>query len=83
MPVGKQQVIIERRLLAHPHVERFVHHEKAHLVGELQQFRRGRIVAGANGVAAHFLKHFELPLQRSYIDGRAQGAQDRDDRRRR
>ena len=65
VPVGEEQVEVERRLLPLPEVERFVHHEKAHPVGQLEQLGRGRIVAGADGVAAHLPQRLELPLERA------------------
>ena len=63
------------RLVLAPGVERFIQDQEAHLVGEVEQFGRGRIVAGADGVAAHVAEHLELPLQGADIDGGAQGAE--------
>ena len=42
-----------------PGVGEFVHHQQAHAVAEVQQFRCRRIVGAADGVAAHLLKHFQ------------------------
>ena len=75
VPVVEQQVIIVLRLAAFPAVERFVHHHHAQAVAQIEQFRRGRIVAGADGVAAHFLQDLNLPLQRAGVDGRAERAE--------
>ena len=52
-----------------------IHHQQAHAVGEFEQFRRGRIVAGADGIHAHRLHDFQLPLQGTAIDGGAQRSQ--------
>ena len=48
-----------------PAIKRFIHHHEAHAVAQIQQLRRGRIVAGANGVDAHLAQDFQLPLQRA------------------
>ena len=58
-----------------PHVEGLVHHEQAHAVRQFEQLRRGRIVAGADGVHAHPLHDLQLPLQRAAIDGGAERSQ--------
>ena len=58
-----------------PHVEGFVHHQQAQPVAELEQFRRGRIVAGADGVDAQPFHDLELPFGGAAVDGRAQRAQ--------
>ena len=58
-----------------PHVEGFVHNEQAHAVGEFEQFGRGRVVAGADGVDAHRLHDFELALQGAAVDGGAERAE--------
>ena len=63
VPVVEQQMIIVLRLAVFPAVERFVHHHHAQAVAQIEQFRRGRIVAGADGVAAHFLQDLNLPFQ--------------------
>jgi hypothetical protein len=75
MPVVPQQVIIVPLLAVFPAVERFVHHHHAQAVAQIEQLRRGRIVAGADGVAAHGLQDFNLPFQRAGVDGRAERAE--------
>ena len=66
---------IQRRLLPDPHVKRLVHDHQAHFIGQLHQLRRRGIVTGANGIAAHLLEHFELPLQGAEIQCRTQRPQ--------
>jgi hypothetical protein len=58
-----------------PHVEGLVHHQEAHAVGELEQLRRGRVVARADRVRAHALQDLELALERAAVDGRAERAE--------
>jgi hypothetical protein len=60
-------MIIVLLLATLPTIERFIHHEKAHAVGKIEQLRRGRIVAGANGVDAHLFQNLELPLERTQV----------------
>ena len=50
-PLVEELAIAEARLVLAPLVERLVHHDDAHAVAHLEQLRRGRIVAGADGVA--------------------------------
>src|SRR4051812_12234612 len=75
VPVRVEQVIVERRLLARPLIERLVHDEESHLVGQVQQLGRWRVVAGADGVASHFGEQLELPLQRADVDRGAKRAE--------
>ena len=56
VPVGEEEVVIQFVLALKPAVEGLVHHDKTHFVGQFEQLRRGRIVAGADGVAAHVLQ---------------------------
>src|ERR1044072_2892132 len=67
MPIIKQQMIVVLLLAAPPGVERFVHHQEAHAISEIEQLRRGRIVTGANRIDAHLLQNFQLPFERSQI----------------
>ena len=55
VPVIEQQMIIIFGFAALPAVEGFVHHHHAETVAHIEQFRRGRIMAGADGIAAHLL----------------------------
>ena len=54
-----------------PHVECLVHHHHAHLVAEVEQSRRGRIVRGADRVAAHLLQQRQLSPRDVPVEGRA------------
>ena len=75
VPVGEEQVVIVRRFCPDPAIESLIHHDEAHSVAKVQQLRRGRIVAGADGVAAHLLQHFELTFQGAGVDGGAERAE--------
>ena len=44
-------------------VESLVLDQQAEPVAEVEQFRRGRIVAGADGIDADFFQHAQPPLQ--------------------
>src|SRR6266545_6368505 len=50
VPVIEQKMIIILLLATLPTIERFIHHQKAHAVGQFKQLRRGWIVTGTNGV---------------------------------
>src|SRR5262249_49138663 len=43
-------------------------HENSHAVAEIEQFRSGRVVAGADGIDPHLFQDLDLPLQRPRID---------------
>src|SRR5258708_26279274 len=45
-----------------PFVEGLVHHQESHAVTQVQKFRGVRIVAGANGIAAHLAQNLQPPL---------------------
>ena len=75
VPVVEEQMIIVFGFAAFPAVEGLIHDDHAQAVAEIEQFRGGRIVAGANGVAAHLLQDFDLPLQGADVDGGAQRAE--------
>ena len=75
VPVREDEVEVERRLLPHPDVEGLVHDQEAHPVGQLEQLRRGRIVARADGVAAHLPQHLQLALGRARVERRAERAE--------
>ena len=64
VPVGEEMgVVIAAGILGlEEAVEGLVHHEEAHAIGSLEPFGRGRIVAGAECVAAEALENFELSL---------------------
>ena len=75
MPGVERQVVVVRRLRLVPHVERLVQHDEAHAVGQVQQFRRRRIVARADRIGAHLAQQFQLPFERAHVDRRAERAQ--------
>ena len=49
----------------------FVHHQHAEPVAGIEQFRRGRIVRGADGVAAEFLQFLDAEILQRIRQGRA------------
>jgi len=51
-----------------PAIERLTHHDHSHPVAPVEQFRRRRIVAGADGVGPHFPQQRNLPFHRSHVD---------------
>lgn len=53
VPVGVDQMGIEGRFLTFPHVEALIDDQKAHAVGQIEEFGGGRVVGHADGVAAH------------------------------
>ncbi len=58
-----------------PLVEALVPHEEAHLVAEVQNFGRGRIVRGAQGVHAHVGHDLQLPAHRVLVERHAERTQ--------
>ena len=54
-----------------PLVERLVHHQEAHAVAEIHEFRRVGIVAGADGVAPHLTQNLQTALPDALRDGGA------------
>ena len=75
MPVGKDQVKIQRRLFLQPDIEGLVQDEKTHPVRQLQQLRRRRVVTHPQRIAAHFPQHFQLALRRPDIERGAERAE--------
>ena len=57
-----------------PFVERFAHHQKAQSVTQIIQLGHMRVVAGADGVAAHFLQRKQPSFPDLRGHGRAQAA---------
>ena len=57
-----------------PGVGELVQHQEAHSVAQVQELRGRGIVRGADGVAAHFLKHFEAADPGVFVPDGAQGA---------
>ncbi len=77
MPLVEQVIpaVVVARLGLTPGVEHLVQDHEAHAVGKVEQFRGRRVVAGAEGIAAHLPQQLELPLEGPHVDRRAQGAQ--------
>ena len=61
-PLVEELAVAEARLVLLPLVERLVHDDEAHPIGQIEQRRRRRVVARANRVDAHRLHDLELPL---------------------
>ena len=57
-----------------PGVREFVHHQEAHPVAEVQEFRCRRVVAGADGVAAHLPEHLKAAHPGVLVPDCSQGA---------
>ena len=68
-------VIIAWCLLRAPHVERFVHDQKTHFIAQIQQFRIGRIVRHAQGVAAECFDFPQPPGHDFLVECRPEHAQ--------
>jgi hypothetical protein len=66
-------VVLVLRLV--PAVERLVHHQEPHPIGEVQELRRRRIVRRAQGVHAHGLELLHALLDGAGVDGRPQRAE--------
>src|ERR1700694_4475399 len=75
MPIIKQQMIIVFLLGPAPGIERFIHYNYAHSIAKIEQFRRGRVVARADGVDAHLFQNLYLAFQCSRIDCRTKCSQ--------
>ena len=57
-----------------PGVREFVHHQEAHPVAEVQELRCGRVVAGADGVAAHPPEHLQAAHPGVLVPDGSQGS---------
>src|SRR6266536_5275461 len=57
-----------------PTVEHFIHNQKPHAVAQFKEFRRGRIVRGANRVDTKLSKQFKATRPHTHRHGRAKGA---------
>ena len=75
MPFREQQMIVISLFAPDPAVKRLIHHHHPQAVAEIQQLRGGRVVAGANGVAPHFLEQLDLALQCANIQSGSQSAE--------
>ena len=73
VPVGKDQMKVERSLLALPRVEHFVHHQNAHSIGELQQLGHSvrllpadawPVYTGSNHDAGRLATRLQEPITR-------------------
>ncbi len=75
VPGIEQQAVVVRRLARAPDVERLVHDEDPFLVGVILQLGSGRIVARADRVRPHLDQHVDLPVQRAFVQRRAERAE--------
>src|SRR5882672_4570584 len=67
-------MIVEWILRHGPTIERFIHHQKAHPITEVEKLRRRRIVCGANRVHAETLEDFQTALPGPQGHGNTKGA---------
>src|SRR5690554_6050606 len=74
VPIGEDQMKIPGCFFPFPAVVDFIHHQKAHAVGQGQQFRSWGIVGHTNGVAAHFGQQLKLTFGCPSVEGGTQGA---------
>ena len=72
VPLVVEPAVVIGCFAAPPTVKRFDHHDHAQAVGQIEQLWSGRIVRGAERVAAHFLEDFQLPFQGAEIQGRTE-----------
>ena len=73
-PLVEVQVVVVRQFAGMPAVERFDHHQDAEPLADLDEFRGGRIVRGAQGIDAHAPHQFHLPGHRVIAHRRADRA---------
>ena len=57
-----------------PGVGKFVHYQEAHTVAEVEQLRCGRIMAAADGIAAHGAKPLQAPYPGVVVPGGSERA---------
>ena len=67
VPLIKETGIVAIRFLAAPHIETLIHHEEAHRITHVQQFRSRRIMTAADGIHTHIAKDGELAMHRILI----------------
>ena len=72
-PVVKESGVAVVLLGPGPGVRELVHHQETHAVAQVQQFRGGRVVAAADGVATHLFQHFQTAHPCVIVPGGAQG----------
>ena len=58
-----------------PHIECLVHHDEAHTVAKVEQFRCGRVMGTTDAVTAHFFQYLQLAFDGTEVDGCAQTSQ--------
>ena len=75
MPRVPIEMVVVLGLFLLPHVERFVHYDEAHPVGQIEQLGRGGVVRRADRVGAHRPHDLELSLDRAGVHRGAQRAQ--------
>ena len=74
-PVVEEEAVIIRALGHAPRVERFLHHDEAEAVAQVEELGRGGIVRSADGVAAQVAHEFELSLHRAQVQRGTQRAE--------
>ena len=73
-PFVEVKVIVGAVFANGPAVEQFVYDKKTHAVAEVEEFWRGRIVSGADGIAANLFEQGETALPRAEWNGSAERA---------
>ena len=75
MPFIEEAGIVAIRFLATPHIETLVHHEEAHRIAHVQEFRSRRIMTASDGIHTHIAKDGELAMHRILVYGCTQTAE--------
>ncbi len=71
-PFVEQRRIAVLDLGRAPFVKRFVEHDTAKVIADVEHLGSRRIVARAQGVTAHLFEDFVLPFDRATVDGRTE-----------
>src|SRR4051812_3210602 len=75
VPIGEEQVIITGAFGLAPHIESLVHDDETHTVAQVQKLGRGRVMAGANGVATDGFQQLKLAFPRAQVERGAERAE--------
>ena len=75
MPVIPEIMVIAFLLSFFPTVEGLIHHQNSHPVAEIEEFRSGGIVTGAQSIESHLLEHLQLTLRSAGIESSTKGTQ--------
>ena len=62
-------------LRSFPHIKRFVNNEDAHLIAQVKEPRRGRIMTRADGIHTHCLHQVQLTSRRLFVKRGAKSTQ--------